>query len=221
MKKLLIAGALSLLATTAHAATGAFHFGSGSQFGWSSGIHDIGKTHLFFDTTSGLTLVAAGFDAAGKPTDLTAKNDSGDENGMGLANDSTKDGEIEYGKGFVQIDMTHLVNVTSLKFSMGSTTKSPKDEEWAVYGSNTSGSYSGAPLATGFTDVTDQTLTLGYKYYDFVEIGAGSSDNNVLLDSVKVTASAAPEPASWALMMAGVGAMGAALRVRRRRIVAA
>ncbi len=33
--------------------------------------------------------------------------------------------------------------------------------------------------------------------------------------------SAAPEPAAWALMMVGVGGMGAALRTRRRKAVAA
>ncbi len=33
--------------------------------------------------------------------------------------------------------------------------------------------------------------------------------------------SAAPEPAAWALMMTGIGGMGAALRTRRRKAVAA
>ena len=33
--------------------------------------------------------------------------------------------------------------------------------------------------------------------------------------------SAAPEPATWAMMLAGVGGMGAALRARRRKIAAA
>ena len=36
-----------------------------------------------------------------------------------------------------------------------------------------------------------------------------------------VGVSAAPEPASWALMLLGVGGVGAALRTRRRKAVAA
>ena len=36
-----------------------------------------------------------------------------------------------------------------------------------------------------------------------------------------VDVSAAPEPAAWALMMVGVGGMGAVLRTRRRKMVAA
>ena len=39
--------------------------------------------------------------------------------------------------------------------------------------------------------------------------------------TVKGAVSAAPEPAAWALMMVGVGGMGAALRTRRRKAIAA
>ena len=50
-----------------------------------------------------------------------------------------------------------------------------------------------------------------------------NNDGNFYNDSVGLSASisAAPEPAAWALMMVGVGGMGAALRTRRRKAVAA
>ena len=51
---------------------------------------------------------------------------------------------------------------------------------------------------------------------DFVQNGAwgGLETDNHTIASI---AAACPEPAVWALMMVGIGGMGAALRVRRRR----
>lgn len=56
-----------------------------------------------------------------------------------------------------------------------------------------------------------------------LEIGvANQLDNNqssqAVLDGVQVTGAYVPEPASWALMVLGFGAAGAALRTRRRHI---
>ena len=48
---------------------------------------------------------------------------------------------------------------------------------------------------------------------------SGSANDKIVLD-VTFNTSAAPEPAAWALMMVGVGGMGAALRTRRRKVVA-
>jgi hypothetical protein len=44
---------------------------------------------------------------------------------------------------------------------------------------------------------------------------AGGNSGGIFLDNVSV--SAVPEPATWALMLAGFGGLGAALRVTRRR----
>ncbi len=67
----------------------------------------------------------------------------------------------------------------------------------------------------------------------FSEVGNGTagyeSDNHTVGTYASVgsgtfitlTNSAAPEPAAWALMMVGVGGMGAALRTRRRKAIAA
>ncbi len=64
----------------------------------------------------------------------------------------------------------------------------------------------------------------------FYEFNFGSTGaSSILLNPAYTTSSgaalystgAAPEPAAWALMMVGVGGMGAALRTRRRKTVAA
>ena len=47
--------------------------------------------------------------------------------------------------------------------------------------------------------------------------GSGSWTMTTSTDPV---AGAAPEPSSWALMVVGVGGLGAALRMRRRRVAA-
>jgi hypothetical protein len=39
------------------------------------------------------------------------------------------------------------------------------------------------------------------------------------LDNVSITSGAVPEPATWALMIVGFGAVGATLRSRRRQAI--
>jgi hypothetical protein len=57
--------------------------------------------------------------------------------------------------------------------------------------------------------------TNSFEHQDFQ-----GSGNRILSGTVKVSA-AVPEPASWALMIAGFGLAGAALRTRRRQTLAA
>ncbi len=74
--------------------------------------------------------------------------------------------------------------------------------------------------STGFTgwfsdsmkftaDATSETLA-------FAAYGSAPVPPFALLDGVNVTASAAPEPASWAMMLMGFGGLGFAARKRRR-----
>ena len=55
--------------------------------------------------------------------------------------------------------------------------------------------------------------TTGTGTLDFVESGP-STQQGALLDNVSL--SSVPEPASWALMLAGFGGIGAAVRGSRR-----
>jgi len=67
-------------------------------------------------------------------------------------------------------------------------------------------------LVTGTFTATSSSEDLEF----LVSQQSGSDDATALVTAVNVS-SAAPEPASWALMLVGFGGMGAALRSRRRR----
>ncbi len=67
----------------------------------------------------------------------------------------------------------------------------------------------------GFTS-SDVSIQSGALVLNFVgTVWARNSTANIALD----TASAVPEPGTWALMLLGFGAMGAAMRSRRRQTV--
>ncbi len=65
-----------------------------------------------------------------------------------------------------------------------------------------------------FTTYTTTFTTTGGQL-TFLDLGPSDQQGN-LLDNIKLT-SAAPEPASWALMIAGVGMAGVSLRASRRK----
>ena len=92
--------------------------------------------------------------------------------------------------------------------------------------------YSGAPSSTTFTKITTGTFTAANSS-DYVVFDAPNQpgDNDTAIDFITVngtpgvgttylapTPTGVPEPASWALMLAGFGAAGAAIRSRRRAI---
>jgi len=207
MKIFALALAASALATGANAATVLFDFSLAPH------QNNIGTTETY--TSGGLSIFAAGFTAAGVATDMWGKHSGGDENGLGLANDPTGDHEIYFGKGFVQLDLSGLrghILTNSLKFGTNSTTGG---EAWTVYGTNTAGSLAGAvAVATGSTEGAHLLPGLAtYRYFDFVET-ANAGGKNFLITNISATTSV-PEPASWALLLAGFGGLGAALRRRR------
>lgn len=208
MKKsiLVAAGAVAVLAagTAAQAKTVVFDFSLAPH------QNNLGTTEVY--TVAGLTITASGFNQLGAATDLWGKHGSGDEKGLGLANDPTGDHEIHYQSGFVQLDLSALRGlVHAVTFGTNSTTGG---EAWTVYATNTAGSYAGGlVVATGSTEVLNQALTgfETYKYFDFVETGTGGGKNFLI---TRLTATA-PEPSSWALMLLGFGGIGGMVRKHR------
>ena len=221
---------ISVMRTTALAALLAATAAAGAAnativFNLASPTGPLMPTETYTNAATGLYIVATGYNAQGHLTDLSAKNDSGDEHGLGLANDPTHEGEIHYGSGFVQLnfqDLVGKVKAGSTEFETGSTTGG---EEWAVYGSNIAGSYKLSNLVSeGKSDATVAIQSLNkYKYYDFVEVtDPKNSGDNFLISEVTTTGlPPLPEPATWAMMLVGFGAIGATMRSARRNTVAA
>lgn len=192
------------------------------NFGTPTG--NQGTTHTYTDGS--LSVQATGYASnGGSTTALYGKNNGGDESGLGLAADPAMQNEI-YRGSFVQLDVSALFGkVSAVSFLMGSTTLG---EEWAVYGSHTAGSFSTGNLAVGgFNDEgvwhsLFSTPGWGtFQFYDFVSLGTnGQSAGNVLLGELNATPSV-PEPATWAMMLLGFGAMGVAVRRSRRKVAVA
>jgi PEP-CTERM motif len=208
MRQLLFVLAASAMASGAHAAI---------TFDFSSPTGNLGTTETY--TASGLSVTASGFNASNSPTDLFGKNAGAGEQGLGLTNDPTGDGEIHFQSGYVQLDVQDLFNKVvagSTFFSMSSTTDG---EQWGVFGSNVAGSFGGAPLLSGTDEGQHLLPNFGqYRYYDFVELNTTPGEgDNVLLHSLSTTA--VPEPATWAMMIMGFGGLGAMMR-RRRAVIA-
>jgi hypothetical protein len=167
---------------------------SGSSFAYSSGGNLITATGF---TNSNLT----------SQTNLFAKNNGGDEKGIGLKDDPTKDNEIS-GKNLVRLDLGGAGKYTSLQFAMNSATGS---EQWEVWGSNSANSI-GIEVASG-NDERLHSLTGNFQFYFFgLNTNDKTSGDNVLLASLQgVTTnltSPVPEPSTWAMLTLGFFGIG-------------
>lgn len=192
------------------------------NFGTPTG--NQGTTHTYTDGS--LSVQATGYASnGGSTTALYGKNLGGDESGLGLAADPALQNEI-YRNAFVQLDVSALFGkVSAVSFLMGSTTNG---EQWSVYGSNSAGSYNLGDLVIGgfndegvWHDLFNSPGWGTYQFYDFVSLGTnGQTAGNVLLGELNATPSV-PEPATWAMMLLGFGAMGVAVRRSRRKVAVA
>jgi len=222
MRKTII-GLLGVTALTmASAASATVNIDFGSQPG------NLGPTATY--TSGGLTVTASGYSDGfnfSAPTDLYGKNAGGDEQGLGLAADPSGQNEIYWGNShlgaFVELDVSALFGlVSNAQFFMGSTTNG---EQWAVYGSNNAGCgwFCGGASLTGFDEGTHDLFDFGaYQYYDFYSLGTfgNGAPGNVLLGGLALTPSV-PEPGTWAMMLLGFGAVGAAMRRNRKKLALA
>jgi PEP-CTERM motif-containing protein len=207
MRKLII----GLLAASALATASAASATTNINFDTATG--NMGPSHTY--SNGGLSVTAYGVNNSLNPLDLYGKHNGGDENGLGIANDPSGDHEIwGYVGGAVLLDVSDLLanSVSEAQFFMGSTTNG---ESWIVW------EYTGAGFVqalTGTDELTWHDLPDwgSYSYYAFT---AGGNGQNVLLGGLSLT-QAVPEPATWAMMLLGFGAMGVAFR-RRRRTTAA
>lgn len=88
----------------------------------------------------------------------------------------------------------------------------------ASFGGNTLLSLTNPSASGGFTDYSFLVLATGPS--SVLSFSFRDDPGFLLLDSVSVVEGAVPEPATWAMMLVGFGAMGFAMRRRRARQVA-
>jgi PEP-CTERM motif-containing protein len=168
-------------------------------------------------------------------TDLYIKDGGAGEQGLGLANDPSGQHELwpanNSGGPFIQLDVSALLGLTSgASFTMNSTTNG---EWWEVIGATGAGGAGAVALFVGNDELSHDFANWGsYDYYDFVSLGTFTGGNpgdceectigfgNVLLSSLTYTPSV-PEPATWATMLLGFGAVGFAMRRNREKVMLA
>lgn len=177
--------------------------------------------NLGFDetyTNGAMTVTASGYSDNNVDADLYGKNQGGNENGLGLAGDPSGDNEIygpTPGNAFISLDVTQVLAIASgMSFFMGSTTAG---EQWSLYGSNDD-DVLGTLLFSGDDEGWHAVTDWGqYEFYQWTSDGTQGAQvtfGNVLLGGVSITESV-PEPATWAMMLLGFGAVGFSLRRRR------
>jgi hypothetical protein len=135
-------------------------------------------------------------------TALYSKVGGGDETGLGIAADPTKDNEI-FKNSFIQIDISGLLaqkTISALQLVIGSV---QSGEGFDIWGSNTAG-MPGTLISNGNSSMDDVAFSVpSYGSYRYVSISA--SADNVLLDTVtatnKTTLSSAPEPSALGLYL--------------------
>jgi hypothetical protein len=172
----------------------------------------LGATHTYDSTPSGTSITASAFGTAG--VQLYGKNDGTGEQGLGLTgNTSNPSNEITAGN-FVQLDLVnlHVPPFTSVNMSFSANSSTGVDS-WAVYGSNTAGSFLTANLILSGTDQNVDTLANVLGTWRYLDATALTGD--VLLNHLDNNINVVPLPG--AIWMFGAGLGGLSLLLRRRR----
>ena len=162
---------------------------------------------------TGDTVIATGYNSSNSLTNLYGKNDGGDENGLGLTNDSSGDHEITAGS-MIQLNLSSLIadGVTSVTIVMGSTTNG---ETWEICKDTTAGSLvtcSNTGKSEGGAGIVVTSIS---TFLDITTIGKDNSgaNSNVLLTSLTYdsgggSTQSTPEPVASLLMASGLGILG-------------
>ena len=202
----------------------------------ADGITVTGTTNLPVKTipSIGSTITVNGGSSVWGTQNLYVKNGSGDENGLGLTNDTAANNFEITQNSLVEIDTTkaRAQGLSNFTFQMGSSTN---HEGWDVYGSN-DGVTLTVLLAGLQTETTDNSLDNSYKYYYFTYDGTNvdpGQGNNVLLHSFSGSCGpvgvgceppppgTTPLPAALPLFASGLGALGLFGWRRKRKAHAA
>jgi len=174
----------------------------------------IGSTHTYNSTPLGLAIVLDAFNTAstGNPGFLFGKQDGGDENGVGVCQNSagTSCGVHEIDPGeFIRVNFGSLV-LSGIQFKIGSV---QSGENFNIYTSASNNAFAGGTqcVANGTLDDTFFALNCPGGVKQFVFVTAGSVD--VLLEAIQATT---PVPEPITMFLGGTGLLVLGYAARRR-----
>lgn len=131
------------------------------------------------------------------------------------------DGTTGYGNtpyaGILQSNATIAAGTYTLSFDLGGNARGGAAQTTDVYLGSTLVASLNLTSSSPLTLYTYKVTTTGGKLV-FDELGPSDQRGNILDN---VTLSSVPEPASWAMMLLGLGAIGVTLRRSRMALVAA
>jgi hypothetical protein len=171
-------------------------------------------------TLDGVSIVATAFNGGV----LFGKNLGVGEQGVGLTGDPSGQNEIfaivgGAPQGYIQLDLLSLITAgfTNIEFAMNSVTG---PDAWQVTACATAGTPGSGPCAANGSTLTGMTegllavpgnLSAADPFLDF-----SANAGNVLLSEIAATPPSVPEPSSLGLLLVGMLALVAILKLKRR-----
>lgn len=217
LQKILLAGlCAAAIAPAANAATlvnGSFETGSLSGWTWSSGYVDV--VTQASDATGAPVGRTYGATDGDQFAQLTAGEEEGAYSILSQAFSLTALSTFSFSAAFLAFDYGDYNDDAFVRIVSADGTRVLFERSVADvgdYGSTDWASFVSGPLAAG-----DYLFEAGVR-----NVGAGGPDysSKLLLDDIRISAAAVPEPGTWVLMLSGFAGLGVALRRNRRLALA-
>lgn len=211
MNKLLMAGCVAAVLTAAAPASAAV------IFTFTPGAASPGPGYTVINPFNDATgIVGAGFQIKTPPADA---------NGAPPANSDPSGTSYLSVLGGGSATITFLMPVSGFQFDWGSidrynvlTINSTGADPVIIPGTNFTNPANGNQVSPGTNGLFSVYGNAGEQ---FTSITLTSRSNSFEIDNLATPSSAVPEPATWAMMIMGFGAVGSLVRSKRRRLAVA